>query len=84
MPRNVAKPVSEHDAYHAAKVARAIAPLTRMVGLTYIKRDGTKSSSSGQVKFFSGVEGMDTHSVTIETPDKGNRTINLHRIIKVE
>ena len=46
----------------------------------YIKRDGSKSSSTGTVGDFSGTPGMDTGSVTILTEDKGPRTINLHRI----
>lgn len=84
MPRNVAKPVSAHDAYHAAKVRRHIAPLTRNVALTYLKRDNSVSRSVGTVTSFCGKEGMDTHSVTILTADKGPRTINLHRVTKVE
>jgi hypothetical protein len=67
-------------------VARLIAPTKeyRDIALTYVKRDGTVSRSVGRVNYFSGTPGMDTHSVTLDTPDKGARTINLHRVTKVE
>ena len=83
MPRNVAKPVSAHDAYHARKVADVLTPINREVTLTYVKRNGERSSSTGKVGAFSGIEGMDTHSVTLDTADKGPRTINLHRVVMV-
>lgn len=56
----------------------------KVVKVTYGKRDGSVSSSTGPVAFFNGRIGYDTGSVTIADPTKGNRTINLHRIIDVE
>jgi hypothetical protein len=86
MPRNEAKPLSENDAYHQRKVWRALESVKdyRDVGLTYIKRDGTTSRSAGKVLFFNGRIGFDTGSVTLDDPAKGQRTINLHRVTKVE
>jgi hypothetical protein len=84
MPRNVAKPLNHVDTMRA-RIYMGV--LTRREGkpvtLTYVKRDGKESTSTGVVNYFSGVQGMDTHSVTLDTPDKGARTINLHRITKV-
>jgi hypothetical protein len=57
---------------------------TGPVTVTYVKRDGKQSASTGTVGFFNGKPGMDTGSVTIETEDKGPRTINLHRIITID
>lgn len=86
MPRNEAKPLSEHDAYHQRKVWKALEtmPEWREVGLTYVKRNGEKSRSAGKIMFFNGQIGYDTGSVTIDDPVKGARTINLHRVIHVE
>lgn len=86
MPRNQAKPLSEIEVRYQRKVADILAVTStyRDVALTYIKRDGTESRSVGRVKFFNGQIGYDTGSVTIDTIDKGYRTINLHRITKVE
>lgn len=53
----------------------------RAVRLEYVKRDRTFSASVGQVAFFSGQDGTDTMSVTLDTPDKGARTINLCRVV---
>lgn len=82
--RNQPKPVSAFDAKHAAHVARSLELAShREVTLSYVKRDGNTSSSTGTVKFFNGQPGMDTHSVTLDTLDKGPRTINLHRVVTV-
>lgn len=83
MPRNIAKPLSPAD--HAIQKVRHghLLSVDGPVTLTYVKRDGTTSSSTGTVGFFSGTPGMDTGSVTIETEDKGPRTINLHNIIRI-
>lgn len=51
-----------------------------MVTLGYIKRDGTASSSTGEVVEFKGTDGTDTMSVILDCPDKGRRTINISRI----
>lgn len=87
MPRNIAKHLSPTD--HAVQSVRHIdlshhMSKAHVVTVSYVKRDGNTSSSRGTVGFFSGQPGMDTGSVTIETEDKGPRTINLHRIIKIE
>lgn len=86
MPRNEAKPLSETEYRYQTKVKNALAPTAdyRDVLVRYSKRDGTKSEAVGRVKFFSGKPGFDTGSVTIETRDRGNRTINLHRIYYIE
>lgn len=52
------------------------------VTMTYVKRNGQQSASTGLVHGFSGRDGMDTMSVDIVTEDKGIRTINLCRVIK--
>lgn len=54
------------------------------VTVHYTKRDGSQSASTGTVSYFNGTPGMDTGSVTIDTLDKGPRTINLHRITRIE
>lgn len=83
--RNQPKPLSEIEARYQRKVADILSKVTyRDVALTYTKRDGSESRSVGRVSFFNGRIGYDTGSVTIETADKGPRTINLHRITKVE
>lgn len=83
--RNEPKPLDKNLARYAAKVESILTEVSyRPVHLFYTKRDGSKSSSIGTVKFFNGAEGMDTRSVTIDTSDKGPRTINLHRIFKVD
>ena len=52
--------------------------------VTYVKRDGKTSSSTGTIAYFNGRPGFDTGSVTIQTEDKGPRTINLHRIVDIK
>jgi hypothetical protein len=86
MPRNVAKPLSEHDAYHQRKVWKALAAVDyRDVSLEYVKRDGTKGTATGKVQFFNGRVGYDTGSVTIDTTATKGRptTVNMHRVTKV-
>lgn len=79
--RNI--PVALTPAEAEAAYARK-AHLSTMVGevvtLGYIKRDGTPSSSTGEVVEFKGTDGTDTMSVILDCPDKGRRTINLSRI----
>ena len=58
--------------------------LGKHVRLTYVKRNGAESSSTGEVIFHNGREGMDTMSVTLRTADKGDRTINLCRVITAQ
>lgn len=58
----------------------ALEEVTTPVTVHYVKRDGSASSSRGTVQFFNGREGMDTMSVTLDTEDKGPRTINLCRV----
>lgn len=83
MPRNVAKPLSPADAAVQNVRHHDLLRRTGPVTVSYLKRDGSKSSSRGKVGFFSGQPGFDTGSVTIETEDKGPRTVNLHRIIQI-
>jgi hypothetical protein len=85
MPRNPTRPLSAADhmrqrTVHASLLKAEDAP----VRVYYTKRDGSASFSKGPVKGFSGTPGMDTGSVTIEDPEKGPRTINLHRIYLIE
>jgi hypothetical protein len=83
MPRNEAKPLSLTDARRQRVNQRVLEGLTE-VTVKYTKRDGTESSSTGKVAYFNGLIGYDTGSVTIDTLDKGPRTINLHRIHHIE
>jgi hypothetical protein len=83
MPRNEAKPLSRIDALRAYRFREALEAVDGPVTVQYEKRDGSSSSSRGTVSFFSGREGCDTMSVTLDTPDKGARTINLCRIKRV-
>ena len=78
--RNQPKPLDLADSIRQDGFARRLRDETGRVKVDYIKRDGSKSSSTGTVGDFSGTPGMDTGSVTILTEDKGPRTINLHRI----
>lgn len=82
MPRNEAKPLDEFSAARQRKMADAL-EIDQHVTLTYSKRDGSESRATGTVKFFNGKIGFDTGSVTVETSDRGPRTINLHRIIGI-
>jgi hypothetical protein len=83
--RNEPKPLSREAAARAYNFQAALEALTDgpAVTLNYTKRDTSTSSSTGVVRFFNGREGMDTMSVTVETADKGMRTINLARILSV-
>jgi hypothetical protein len=81
--RNEPKPLSPIDARRQRVNQRVLEGLQE-VTVKYTKRDGTESSSTGTVKFFNGRIGYDTGSVTIDTPDKGPRTINLHSIHTIE
>lgn len=86
MPRNEAKPLSESDALAQRLNLNTLAPALRdgaTVSLEYVKRDGSSSSSTGVPTFVNGRPGMDTGSITLDTPDKGARTINLHRITRI-
>lgn len=79
--RNEPKPLNRTDAMRAYRFKESL----EMVGETpvtlhYTKRDGSDSSSRGVVAYFNGKDGMDTMSVTIDTADKGPRTINLCRV----
>lgn len=77
------KPVDLTPADNALAYARKGVLKARMgetVSLTYRKRDGSLSTSTGVVTAFNGTDGTDTMSVVVECPDKGRRTINLARI----
>lgn len=82
MPRNEAKRLDARDIFVQLNNRDRLADAGR-VAVRYVKRDGTVSSSTGEVTFFNGRIGFDTGSVTITTEDKGARTINLHRIIEI-
>ena len=83
MPRNEAKPL---DILSTRAQDKAVTRLSALkaddatVTLTYVKRSGQPSTSTGTIGEFSGKPGYDTGSVTLHTDDKGPRTINLHRI----
>lgn len=81
--RNQPKPLSPADSAVQRVRQHDLSRREGVVTVTYQKRDGSVSSSTGRVGFFNGRPGFDTGSVTIETEDKGPRTINLHRIIKI-
>jgi hypothetical protein len=55
-----------------------------MVVLAYFKRDGNSSATVGTIAGFSGKDGMDTMSVTLDSPTKGYRTINLAGVVDVQ
>jgi hypothetical protein len=84
MPRNEAKPLDRVDSIRQSINAERLRNRNGEVTVHYRKRDETVSSSTGTVAFFNGKIGYDTGSVTIADPVKGNRTINLHRIIVIE
>ena len=81
--RNQPKPLGPIERYLQDRATEALAPFVStetVVEVQYQKRNGDISSSTGKVAFFNGKPGFDTGSVTIDTADKGPRTINLHRI----
>jgi hypothetical protein len=80
--RNQPKPLSREDAAHAYFI-KSLLREEHSYTLHYVKRDGSESESTGEVRFFNGRDGMDTMSVTLATPDKGNRTINLVGVFEV-
>ncbi len=84
--RNIPKPLDRADSIRQSINARTLqaVPEGKTVHVSYVKRNGEVSSSTGAVAFFNGRIGYDTGSVTIADPVKGNRTINLHRIITIE
>lgn len=81
--RNLPKPLSPADASIARMRKAALSEQTGPVGISYVKRDGQVSSSTGTVAFFNGDEDFDTMSVVLDTPDKGHRTINIARITNI-
>lgn len=84
--RNQPKPLDHIDTLrqrHNGERLNVFYGTDKIVTVTYSKRDGSVSSSTGTVDFFNGKPGFDTGSVTIKTEDKGPRTINLHRIIEI-
>lgn len=84
MPRNIAKPLSAADHLRQKSVHASLLGMEGPVRVYYTKRDGSPSFSKGEVTHFNGTPGMDTGSVTIDDPDKGPRTINMHRIYLIE
>lgn len=81
--RNEPKPLNPIDARRQRVNLKVLTGLETAT-VHYTKRDGTESSSTGRVAFFNGKPGYDTGSVTIETENKGPRTINLHSIHTIE
>jgi len=81
--RNEPKPLNDLD---HRRQARALAALQarETATVSYVKRDGKAGKATGKVAYFNGKPGFDTGSVTIETADRGPRTINLHRIDSIE
>jgi hypothetical protein len=84
MPRNVAKPLSAADRLRQNAVKVMLTDTVGDVTVTYVKRNGQRSSSTGPVAFFGGKPGYDTGSVTIRDHVKGERTINMHRVIGID
>lgn len=82
--RNEPKPLGPDDFARQTRNLNRLRAETGTVTVKYVKRDGKTSSSTGKVGFFNGKPGYDTGSVTIETEDKGPRTINLHSIHTIE
>ena len=83
MPRNEAQPLSRDEAHRSYRLRDRMSEGDN-VTLWYRKRDGSASTSTGEVRYFSGKDGMDTMSVTVRTPDKGDRTINLCRVVRFQ
>lgn len=81
--RNQPKPLSPADYERQSRNLRILQGADKTVTVSYVKRNGQESSSTGTVAFFNGKPGYDTGSVTIETEDKGPRTVNLHRISSI-
>lgn len=84
--RNEPKPLDRQQARHAYAMQAALEAeqaAGKRVTVQYVKRNGDNSSSTGEVSYFNGREGMDTMSVTIATSDKGPRTINLVGITRI-
>lgn len=82
--RNEPKPLNPFDQRRQAINAKVLRAASTPVTVRYVKRNGQESASTGTVGFFNGRVGFDTYSVTIETDDKGPRTINLHSIHTIE
>lgn len=86
--RNIPKPLSPEDALtqrlNLNSMGRFLSDPEKTVTVEYIKRNGEKSSSTGTALFINGKPGFDTGSVTIRDHVKGERTINLHRIIRID
>lgn len=84
--RNEPKPLDQKSAMRAytlrAKLAEHEGDPSRPVGMNYVRRDGQTGTVTGEVRYFSGRDGMDTMSVTVRDTEKGDRTINLCRVIK--
>ncbi len=83
MPRNHPVALTKTTAMRAYRLRDALVRAQEQgisVRLEYVKRDRTYGASEGTVSFFSGQDGMDTMSVTLDTADKGPRTINLCRV----
>lgn len=83
MPRHIPQPLSDDDFAVQTRNRDILVGAAGPVTVSYVKRDGSPSSSTGTVEFFNGKPGFDTGSVTIATDDKGNRTVNLHRITHI-
>jgi hypothetical protein len=83
--RNEPVALDRTDAMRAYAVRETLESLSEdeVVTLEYFKRDGSESSSTGVVRYFNGREGCDTMSVTLDTPDKGMRTINLNKVTRI-
>lgn len=81
--RNEPKPLDRDEAARAYRLRDRLTEGSE-VTLWYRKRDGAASTSTGEVRYFSGKDGMDTMSVTVRTLDKGDRTINLCRVVRFQ
>lgn len=82
--RNQPKPLSPADDKRVESLIDYLRsrPERATIVLHYVKRDGSRSRSVGVLpdEPFSGRPHHDTASVTLNTADKGPRTINLCRV----
>jgi hypothetical protein len=84
--RNTPKPLDRATAEHAYRVRDRLQgmPEDAVIVLAYVKRSGEASATVGTIAGFSGKDGMDTMSVTLDSPTKGYRTINLAGVTAIQ
>lgn len=84
--RNEPKPLSQPGAMRAYRLRDKLAECQdngTLVHMNYVKRNGERGAvRNAEVRFFTGRDGMDTMSVTVRDPEKGDRTLNLCRVAR--